>query len=192
MGKSNSTRCKKLCIAKGILSKLRHYAPLTVLRSVYYSIVYSHLQYGITSWGNAAAKYLKKIEVQQSYIVKIVTKAPFFKTKVAPIYQQLNFLTLENILKLEVIKFVLNFKTKTIPKCFDQYFQPASHMHNYQTRFVSGNNLAVTKYNKTIILRLIRHAGGKLWNEMPDEIKQSIYLSQSIFLNKVKRYLKGF
>jgi len=45
------------------------------------TLVISHLQYGVTSWGNAATKYLKKIEVQQNYIVKIVTKAPFLKLK---------------------------------------------------------------------------------------------------------------
>jgi len=72
---------KKLCIAEGLLSKLWYHAPLTVLRSVYYSIVHSHLQYGVTSWGNAVAKYLKKIEVQQNYIIKIIIKAPFFKLK---------------------------------------------------------------------------------------------------------------
>ena len=27
----------KLCIAKGVLRKLRHYAPISVLRNVYYS-----------------------------------------------------------------------------------------------------------------------------------------------------------
>jgi len=101
-------------------------------------------------------------------------------------------LTLENAFKFEVLKFVFNFKTKTITKCFDQYFQPASQMHNYQTRFVSDNNLAVTKYNKTITQRSIRHTGGKLWNEMPDETKRNTYLNQNIFLNKVKKYLKGF
>jgi len=52
---------------------------MSELDNLPYSIVYSHLQYGVTSWGNAAAKYLKTIEVQQNYIVKIVTKAPFLK-----------------------------------------------------------------------------------------------------------------
>ena len=33
----------KLCKAKGILSKLRHHAPISVLRNVYYGITYSHL-----------------------------------------------------------------------------------------------------------------------------------------------------
>ena len=76
---------KKLCIAKGVLYKLRHHASLTALRSVYYAFVYSHLQYGITSWGNTSAKYLKKIEVKQNLIVKILAHAPFLRTKVAPI-----------------------------------------------------------------------------------------------------------
>jgi len=80
------------------------------------------------------------IKFQQNYIVKIITKASLFKTKVAPIYQQLNFLTLENIFKFKVPKFVFNFQTKTTPKRFDQYFQPAYQIHNYQTRFISDNN----------------------------------------------------
>ena len=113
---------KKLYIAKGVLYKLRHYASLTALRSVYYAFVYSHLQYGITSRGNTSAKYLKKIEVKQNLIVKILAHAPFLRTKVAPIYHRLDFLTLSNIFKLEVLKFVFNFRKKKLPKCFDQYF----------------------------------------------------------------------
>ena len=51
---------KKLRIAKGLLSKLRHSAPLIVLKSVYYTIVYPHLQYAETSWGNTSAKIREK------------------------------------------------------------------------------------------------------------------------------------
>ena len=45
----------KLCIARGVLMKLRHYAPEAVLRNVYFGIVYSYLKYGVTTWGNAAS-----------------------------------------------------------------------------------------------------------------------------------------
>ena len=48
---------------RSIISKLRHYAPASILRNVYFSIAYSHLQYGITTWGNSAAKYVNKIQV---------------------------------------------------------------------------------------------------------------------------------
>ena len=101
---------EKLCTAWGILSKLRYYAPLSVLRSVYFGIAYPHLHYGITTWGNSASKYITKVQVQQNFILKIVTKTSFFKTRLSPIYCQLNFLNLSSIFELEVIKFVYKFK----------------------------------------------------------------------------------
>ena len=163
---------KKLCIVKGVLYKLRHHASLTALRSVYYAFVYTHLQYGTISWGNTSAKYLKKIEVKQNLIVKILAHAPFLRTKVAPIYHRLDFLTLSNIFKLEVLKFVFNFRKKKLPKCFDQYFQPVVQVHNYLTRFAE-NSLAVVRFSKISTQRSIRYTGSKFWNEMPEKIKSS-------------------
>ena len=41
----------KLSRAIGILSKLRHYAPINICLQVYYAIFYSHLIYGCNIWG---------------------------------------------------------------------------------------------------------------------------------------------
>ena len=46
-----------------------------------------------------------------------MTKTSFFKTRLSPIYRQLNFLNLTSIFELEVIKFVYKFKNKTLPTC---------------------------------------------------------------------------
>ena len=70
---------KKVAIIRGIISKLRYYAPISLWECVYFSFVYLHLQYGVTTWGNSAAKYISKIQVQQNYIIKIISKAPFSK-----------------------------------------------------------------------------------------------------------------
>ena len=40
---------KQVSIASDIICKLRHYIPFRSLETVYYSIVYSHLRYAITS-----------------------------------------------------------------------------------------------------------------------------------------------
>ena len=48
---------QKLSMARGIISKLRHYFPTTILRSVYFCLVYSHLHYGVFTCGNAAREY---------------------------------------------------------------------------------------------------------------------------------------
>ena len=55
----------KLSTASGAIYKLRKYIPQKALRSVYYSIyslVYSHLQYAIISWGNS----LKPLSINKS------------------------------------------------------------------------------------------------------------------------------
>ena len=57
--------------------KLRHYVPVAALRNVYFGIVYSYLQYGVTSWSNTASEYTTRIQIQQNYIVQILTKTPF-------------------------------------------------------------------------------------------------------------------
>ena len=139
------------------------------------------MQYGITSCGNTSAKYLKKIEVKQNLIVKILAHAPFLRTKVAPIYHRLDFLTLSNIFKLEVLKFVFNFRKKKLPKCFDQYFQPVVQVHNYSTRFAE-NSLAVVRFSKISTQRSIRYTGSKFWNEMPEKIKSSLHISYTTFV----------
>ena len=59
--------------------KLGHYVPVTVSRNVYFGIVHLYLQYGVTSGGNAASKYTKKIQVHQNYITKTITKNFFLQ-----------------------------------------------------------------------------------------------------------------
>ena len=65
---------KKLSIAAGMIYKLRPYLSRKLPITIYYSIVYSHLQYGIINWGSAAATYLNRLQVSQNKIVKIITR----------------------------------------------------------------------------------------------------------------------
>ena len=153
---------EKLCIAKGVLSKLRHYVPVYILRNVYFGIVSSHLQYGITAWGNAAAKFIDKLQIQQNYIIKIMTGSSFFRTKLFPIYCELNLLKLSNIYILEVLKFVYKFRARLLPSSFADYFHSAPEIHNMPTRFSKSNNLALPTFYTSGAQRSIRYQGYKI------------------------------
>ena len=96
-------------MARGLFTKLRHYISVTVLRNVYFGILHSYLQYGLTSWGNAASKHTQKIQVHENYLIKIITKSPFFKTKYLLIYLDFNVPKLNYICNLEVLKFAFKF-----------------------------------------------------------------------------------
>ena len=41
----------KMCSAKGILCKLRHFASMSILKNVYFSLVYPYLQYSVLICG---------------------------------------------------------------------------------------------------------------------------------------------
>ena len=57
--------CKKLGRSVGMLYKLRHLCPLTVLKSLYYSLLNSHIAYGLPVWGNSDQIYIDKISKLQ-------------------------------------------------------------------------------------------------------------------------------
>ena len=57
----------------GILSKLRHYANLNILKIVYHSLVGSHLHYGVQLWGQTNTENINKIRVLQNRALREIT-----------------------------------------------------------------------------------------------------------------------
>ena len=148
------------------------------------------MYYGVTSWGNAALIYTHKIQIQLNNIVKIITRTSFFKTILSPLYIQLNLIKLKDIYELEVLKFVYELIKNYLPKWFHNYFLPASNIHNYLTRFASEYNwVTVMRCSKTLSLGLIKIKGRRVWNSLPEEIKNKYHLNNKVLFNKLKKIL---
>ena len=130
----------------------------------YYSITYPHLQYGITTWGNAAKKYLSKVQVMQNRLIKFMTKSNYRKTKLSPIYARLSVLQLDKIYQLEIIKFMYKFKINVLPECFTNYYRPArnSSVYNYSTRSVKNDLYHAIRVNKTKTQQSTKISGVKI------------------------------
>jgi len=85
-----------------LLSTLElQYVHRNIMRMVYYSIAYAHLQYAITCWGNASAKYLNKLQVKQNKLVRLISNKIKRKTKLLPMHMKNNFLKIRGICKME-------------------------------------------------------------------------------------------
>ena len=101
----------KLSAGSGDIYKFRKYIPqLRALMTVcYYSLVYYHLQYGIVC-GKKSSKITKyKLLVKQIRIIKTLCNKFSRKTKLKPLYEQLQNLNIDGIYKLEVAKFMAKF-----------------------------------------------------------------------------------
>ena len=62
----------KISTALGILFRLQHFAPKQILISVYYSLVYPHLCYGIIVWGSTSNYLLNRLQVLQNKCLRVI------------------------------------------------------------------------------------------------------------------------
>ena len=81
---------------------------------MYYSLIYSRVQYGITIWVSAKKTHLLDLSRRLNNIVRIIT----YSSKFCPITRlnkKLNFLNLEGIYKLELAKYMYKLLHRYLP-----------------------------------------------------------------------------
>ena len=86
------------------IARLRNYVDRKTLISVYYSMIYSHINYCILSWGCASKSALKPLILQKSAFRWITKSAYHADTK--SLFNELKILTINDIHKLEVVKYM--------------------------------------------------------------------------------------
>ena len=135
--------CSRLSRNIGIISKLRRYLSIQQLKQIYYNLIYPYISYSILAWGSVCKTHTKKIQVKQNHIVRLIFYAKTFgrETESAkPLLNLLDILTVDNIYRLEVLRFSHQWHNGLLPKVFDDIFQYARNMHRYNTRYTAKQN----------------------------------------------------
>ena len=105
----------KISRSLGVQCKLRrHILPKSALRNLYHSMIHPHLLYGITVWGNAFDKHLKRLATLQNKAVKLISGAQWCD-HVTPSYLKLQILKLNELLiKNNVLrKLIISYRQYT-------------------------------------------------------------------------------
>ena len=108
----------------GILNTLKRYLPLNILRIIYNSLILPHLHYGILLWGHQP-KQTKHIQVVQQRAVRMLTGSKF-NCHTESLFKQTNLLTVNDIYKMNEIKFYY----KLVNKQQQQYLNSFTHETN--------------------------------------------------------------
>ena len=85
--------CEKLSKMCGIFAKLRHCCNKALLRTIYFALVESHLQYCNIIWGNASEKTLAPLVKLQDKIIRIICFAQP-ESRIEDLYNDLKLLDL--------------------------------------------------------------------------------------------------
>ena len=106
---------------------------------LYYSFVYSCVNYEITTWGTADQSKKHEIEVKINNIVRTITRNKKF-THVSHLYQNLNLLKLNDIYKLELAKFMHKLYNNNLPIVLQIRFTKIEKIHTYVPRGSNKSN----------------------------------------------------
>ena len=163
--------CEKVSKVCGMFSKLRYYIDFDTLKTVYYALVESHLQYCNLSWGNAGKNILKPLQTLQNRIIRIMTFAPFSCRNVSKLYDDIEILNLDQLHHLLKGKFMYKHKHEKLPKNFESYFQIANDSGNYNLRSSSNSNYKCIWGKTTKSTKRLQYNAVKTWNAIPLEIR---------------------
>ena len=171
----------------GILNTLKNYLPLNILHIIYNSLILPHLNYGILLCGHQA-KQTKQIQVIQKRAVRILTGSKY-NSHTAPLFKQTNLLKVNNICKLNEIKFYYKLVNKQQPQYFNSRHKTNSDIHSHNTR--RRNELHIPKTKHDFAKTYLRYRILQTINELPDTVTSKVY-THSVNGSRVTNYAKQY
>ena len=161
----------KLSCYSGIFYRIRGHLSTNELKMIYFSLVYSHLQYAIGAWGSATKTSLHRLNTIHSKIIKTINWSSF-RCHVTSVCSQLNLLKLEDIHQLEIAKLMQNFHSNRMPNTFDRLFTAVCCVHTHETRSSSSGQYfchpVCSQYGK----RSIKFKGPRIWQQIDSSLKE--------------------
>ena len=149
---------KKLSRSIGLLSKIRHYVPKFLLKTIYYSIFNSHLIYGCEVWGqnqnNVLVHRLQKLQEKAVCLINFETNT----NVVGWLLKDSNILKLTDFIKYKYALFNRNSLRKENIPIFNEFYTLRNQNHVYNARGSTSQMLIVPKIQTT-------HHGNILLNQ---------------------------
>lgn len=167
------TLCGKLSKSCYALRFLKNFCSIHILKTLYFSSFHSHLRNGIINWGSSSQN--QRIFILQKVAIRILADLGF-RDSCRDAFRNLQILTVVGTYIYEVCLFV--FKNRSM---FTQNAVP----HDHNTRHKS--ELQPDPHATSLYQKSIQYNGCKLFNHLPQEIKQS--QNQYIFKKRLKNYL---
>jgi len=127
------------------------------LRTVYFSLAYSHMSYGIPAWGNVTLTSLEN--VQEKLLFTMANKNQL-KANNNDVFKTWKVLPLN--LAFEQIIAVLKYFDKD---------QCEKRVHSHKTRMASSEQLIMPKFVNKYQARTWEYIMPRIWNKMPLELK---------------------
>ena len=175
----------KFSKAIAILRLVRYYYPQNVLKLIYMSLVYSHINYCNLIWGAAEDGIIEPLFILQKKAIRIITKSHYLE-HTAPLFESLKLLTVYQVYKLNCSLFIYKCLNCNYTPQFKVKIQRNSYYYDYNTR--NRNSLRISHMIRIrICQRSFLNTGIEIWNSLDYGIKS--INSIPLFKSKIKKLL---
>ena len=177
LGKISNQCSKKI----GILNKLKHTLPQEIKIILYNSLILPHINYCIMVWGFHSNRILKL----QKKALRIITLSKY-NSHSEPLYKKLGFLKVDDIFKLQQLKFYYKYLHDNLPAYLQNWkLIPNDNVHTHDTRI--KNELYTFRAKHEFAKKCLRHNLPLIVNNIPDIVKEKLITHS---LNGFAKYVK--
>ena len=160
---------------------MKNFLPLHVLRILYNSLIFPHLQYGILTWGFCLGR-LQKLQKRSQ---RIITRSKY-NAHTDPLFKSLNLLKLKDLFELSVFKIYFKFTHNLLPVYILNMFTESirNHRYNLRTRgpleFVNSSTASGEKCLRCYLPNFINNSS----SQVLDKINTHSYEGFSFFIKR--------
>ena len=177
----------KLSRSNGVLYKLRKYILKQTVLSVYYSICYSHLTYACHVWSLTTQQNIDAIEILQKKCLRIINFASY-NSHTSILFSNDKLLKFQDIIKLEQMKIIFEFKRNSLPLDLNNLFQENKEINCHFAWNVIKESLFITQIRtKTYGSKSLKYSAAVLWN---NHLKQDSKINNITKMNGFNKYFK--
>ena len=175
----------KLSRANALLFKIRNFVNSSILRTIYFAIFESHLNYCCLVWSQNC-NAINRLVILQKKALRIINFQPR-NSHSSPLFKKSFILKFSDKVTLENTLFVSKSINNLLTSLFNDWFLFSSDQHNYETSCSSLGNLYKPSYKtnlygkNSIIVSAIN-----AWNNSQKLLKISL---RHLSPNKIKKIL---
>lgn len=160
-----------------LLSRIKCFLPIPLRKLYFNSYILPHLDYCCIVWGNCNSTLLNKVVLFQKRAARLILDADLL-TPSKDLFARLNWLPFPQ--RIEFHKAILLYKifSNQAPIYLNDIFTPVSSVHSLSLRSTTDKHLYSPRPKTETFRKTFLYSGSKLWNSIPNHVRNAPTLSQ--------------
>ena len=160
----------KISKAIGIIARLRHFLPASVLLNIYNSLIHPYLSYGLVVWDQTSKTNLDKILLLQKRTQRLI----YFSNNsehAIPLFLRSNIPPIDMLCYKSVALLMHDINNDLAPRNLKNLFTRLASIHSCNTRAAAAGKFNVIHSRTKQQNQSFSNFRARIWNKIPELVK---------------------